>query len=421
MRDKDLYQKILGIEAPWGVTEVELDVKDLRQGEVRVHVTGSTERWACPECGELCPGYDHVSRRWRHLDTCQYPTILVALVPRVQCPQHGVRQVRVPWGEPGSRFTALFEALIIDWLKEASVAAVARQLRLSWHEVDGVMARAVRRGRQRRTRKLPVRLGVDETSFQRRHEYVTVVTDHDGKVVVHVADGRGRDSLDRFYEDHSQAERAAVESVTMDMWAPYIESTREHIPEAEKKIAFDKFHVAQHLGEAVNKVRRQEDKTLRSQDDKRLKATKHDWLRNPDRFSAEGWDRFEPLRRSKLKTARAWAIKEFAMTLWAYRSRGWALRAWERWYRWAIRSRLEPVKKVARMVQRHLEGILTAVVKGITNARAESVNAKIQWLKYTARGFRNRDRFRNAIYFHLGGLDLYPVGVTTSGPTHEKA
>lgn len=416
MRDKDLYEKILGIEAPWSVTEVELDLK---QGEVRVHVADTSERLTCPECGKPCPGYDRLPRRWRHLDTCQYRTMLVALVPRVECPEHGVRQIQVPWGESGSRFTALFEALIIDWLKEASVAAVARQLRLSWHQVDGVMTRAVRRGLLRRKSRLPARLGVDETSFKRRHEYVTIVTDHDGKVVVHVADGRGRDCLDTFYQGYSPAERKAVESVTMDMWAAYIESTRAYIPEADSKIAFDKFHVAQHLGAAVDKVRRQEHKVLNKEGDEQLKATKYLWLRNPDGFSAEGWQRFEPLRTSNLRTARAWAIKEFAMALWNYRHLGWARRGWQRWYSWAIRSRLEPIKKVARMVKNNLTGILTAVVKGITNARAESINAKIQWLKYTARGFRNRDRFRNAIYFHLGGLDLYPAG--TSGAAHTKA
>ena len=417
MRDKDLYEKILGLEAPWSVTEVELD---LPKGEVRIHVADSSQHWTCPECSKPCPGYDRLPRRWRHLDTCQYRTLLVALVPRVECPEHGVRQIRVPWGETGSRFTALFEALIIDWLKEASVAAVARQLRLSWHQVDGVMARAVRRGLKRRQRRLPTRLGVDETSFKRRHEYVTVVIDHDAKVVTHVADGRGRDVLDRFYQEHSLAEREAVESVTMDMWVSYIESTREYIPQAETKIAFDKFHVAQHLGGAVDRVRRQEHRTLHREGNEQLKATKYFWLRNPEEFTAEAWKRFEPLRSSSLRTARAWAIKEFAMTLWSYRHRGWARRAWQRWYSWAIRSRLEPIKKVARLVQRHLEGILTAVVNGITNARAESVNAKIQWLKYTARGFRNRARFHNAIYFHLGGLDLYPAGVATSGATHTK-
>ena len=419
MRDKDLYQRILGLEAPWAVTEVELDLKDLRKGEIRVHVAGSAEQWPCPECGRLCPGYDHLPRRWRHLDTCQYPTILVAMVPRVNCPDHGVKQIRVPWGEPGSRFTALFEALIIDWLKEASVAAVARQLGLTWHEVDGVMSRAVRRGLARRPPKLPRQIGVDETSFQRRHEYVTVIIDREAKVVSHVADGRGREVLDAYYESHPLAEREAVLSVTMDMWGPYIASTYEHIPSAETKIAFDKFHVAQHLGNAVDKVRRQEHGALRAEGDEQLTKTKYLWLSNPDELTAEAWQRFEPLRRSSLKTARAWAIKEYAMRLWSYRRPAWAQRAWLRWYSWAIRSRLEPIKKVARMVKTHLDGIVTAVVKGITNARSESVNAKIQWLKYTARGFRNRERFRNAIYFHLGGLDLYPAGA--SGGAHTKA
>ncbi|MBW8876541.1 MAG: ISL3 family transposase [Acidobacteria bacterium] len=416
MRDKDLYQRILGLEAPWAVTEVELDLKDLRKGEIRVHVAGSAEQWPCPECSRLCPGYDHLPRRWRHLDTCQYPTILVAMVPRVNCPDHGVKQIRVPWGEPGSRFTALFEALIIDWLKEASVSAVARQLGLTWHEVDGVMSGAVRRGLARRTPKLPRQIGVDETSFQRRHEYVTVVIDREAKVVSHVADGRGREVLDAYYESHPLAQREAVLSVTMDMWGPYIASTYEHIPSAETKIAFDKFHVAQHLGTAVDKVRRQEHRVLRAEGDEQLTKTKYLWLSNPDELTDEAWQRFEPLRRSSLKTARAWAIKEYAMSLWSYRRPAWAQRAWQRWYSWAIRSRLEPIKKVARMVKTHLDGIVTAVVKGITNARSESVNAKIQWLKYTARGFRNRERFRNAIYFHLGGLDLYPAGV--SGATH---
>lgn len=418
MRDKELYEKILGIEAPWTVSEVELDLK---KGEVRVHVVAdSSERWSCPECGTPSPGYDHLPRHWRHLDTCQYRTLLQAMVPRVQCPEHGVRLIRVPWGERGSRFTALFEALVIDWLKEASISAVARQLRLPWNQVDGVMRRAVRRGLLRKERKLPVHLGVDETSFQRRHEYVTVIIDHDAKEVVHVADGRGRDSLDTFYQAHDPEQRQAVTSVTMDMWSPYIESTRQYIPEAETKIAFDKFHVAQHLGQAIDRVRREEHKALRIEGDVQLKATKYLWLRNPEGMSPEVWKRFEPLRTSSLKTARAWAIKEFAMTLWSYRHLGWARKGWLRWYNWAIRSRLEPVKKVARMVKNHLDGILIAVVKGITNARAESINAKIQWLKYTARGFRNRDRFRTAIYFHLGGLNLYPAGASrTAGYPHK--
>jgi len=409
MRDKELYRRILGIEEPWGVADVELQ---LERGEVLVHVVNREQRPPCPECGHPSPGYDSRARSWRHLDTCQYRTILMVMVPRVRCPEHGVRQVRVPWAEPGSPFTALYEALIIDWLQEASTAAVARLLGLSWKQVDGVMGRAVQRGLARRKRELPAHIGVDETSFQKRHEYVTAVCDQDKDIVVHIADGRERESLDGFYREFTEEKREAVESVAMDMWGPYIASTEEFIPGAEKKIAFDKFHVAQHLGDAVDKVRREEHKALKEQGDERLKGSKYLWLQNPDHVSDERWAAFEPLRESSLKTARGWAIKEVAMQLWAYRRRGWARRAWNRWYQWAIRSQLEPIKEVARMIKRHLEGILTAIVRRVTNARAEGINAKIQWIKYTARGFRNRDRFRNAIYFHLGGLDLYPAGLS---------
>ena len=111
--------------------------------------------------------------------------------------------------------------------------------------------------------------------------------------------------------------------------------------------------------------------------------------------------------------ARAWAIKELATRLWDYRSRGWAIRMWRRWYGWAIRSRLEPIKKVARMIKRHWDGVIDAVLSKVTNARSEATNAKIQWIKRLGCGYRNRERFRNAIYFHLGGLDLYPDRLVT--------
>ena len=408
MHDKELYSKILGIEAPWKVTDIELDQ---REREVRVHLANEESRPSCPECGKSCPGYDSRRRRWRHLDTCQYRTILVADVPRIECPEHGVVQVRVPWGEPGSRFTALMEALAIDWLKEASLSAVSRMLGLSWKEVATIQDRAVQRGLSRRTLELPAQLGVDETSFQKRHEYVTVVCDRSRDVVVHVADGRGRETLEDFLKAFPEESRSQVESVTMDMWAGYIAATQAQIPEAESKIAYDKFHVAQHLGKAVDKVRREEHRSLLATGSESLKGSKYLWLKNPEGMSPERRETLDALRMCALKTARAWGLKELAMSLWHYRHRGWARKAWKKWYSWAIRSRLEPMRKVARMVRAHLEGILNAIVLGVTNARAEGINAKIQWLKFNARGFRNRERFRNAIYFHLGGLDLYPEGL----------
>ena len=114
------------------------------------------------------------------------------------------------------------------------------------------------------------------------------------------------------------------------------------------------------------------------------------------------------MRHCSLKAGRAWAIKDAARWLWSYTSRAWATKAWKSWIGWAQRSQLEPMRKAARTVRDHLWGIVNAIVLGVTNATAESTNARIQKLKSRACGFRNRERFRNAIYFHLGGLDLYP-------------
>jgi transposase len=415
MRDRDLYARILNLQAPWTVADVELDLKG---EEVRVRLEASASAdLRCPQCDRVAGRYDSRERRWRHLDTCQLKTVLVADVPRVKCEEHGVHQVKVPWADPGSGFTAMFEALAIDWLKEASIKAVAGVLRLSWDEADGIQGRAVARGLARRERVVPTRLGLDETSFQKRHEYVTVLTDRTTGNVVHVADDRKQATLEAFLDTLTAEERTLIESVAMDMWGPYIAAVKAKVPGAERKIAFDKFHVASHLGDGVNDVRKQEHRALLAAGDTTLTRTKHLWLQNPANMKAERWEEFTSLRESALKTARAWALKETAMGLWRYRSLAWAKKAWKAWLGWALRSQLEPMKKKARMIREHLWGILNAVVTGTTNALAESVNAKIQWIKRMACGFRNRERFRNAIYFHCGGLNRYPAALQPAHTT----
>ena len=409
MRDIDLYTQILGIQSPWRVAGVEVDMPG---GEVLIRVEREADApLCCPTCGRQAPGYDSRRRRWRHLDTCQYKTILEADVPRVRCPEHGVLTTVVPWAEPGSGFTALFEALVIDWLQEASTAAVARLLGLSWNAIDGIMQRAVKRGLKRRGEVCARHLGVDETSFRKRHDYVTIVSDQEAGTVLHVGEDRTKADLKRWYDSLSQASLEAIESVSMDMWPAFINATLETVPGAGEKVAFDKFHVAKHLGEAVDKVRRQEHKKLMAEGRSDLKGTKYDWLYNPKNMSRRQKQRFKALRDSTLKTARAWALKELAMSLWGYASKTWAHKGWKRWLSWAVRCRLEPIKKVAQTIKEHLWGILNAIVLKVSNGPAEGLNSRIKAIKIRSHGFRNKQRFANAIYFHLGGLDLYPEGV----------
>jgi transposase len=407
MQDHELYRRILGIEAPWFVDSVELK---LERGEIHVHLRHrELSDWPCPECGAACRLYDHqAERQWRHLDTCQYQTILHAEPPRSECSEHGVRVVRLPWAEPASRFTALFEALAIEWLKAASQKAVAGLMKLSWDEVHGIMERAVKRGLERRKAEVVGQIGVDEKAFRKGHSYVTLVNDLIRGRVLYVAEDRRQSSLEGFWETLTAEQVSGIEAVAMDMWDPYMDSVREHVPEAEGKIVFDKFHIAKHLGHAVDQVRRKENKTLRAAGDDRLAGTRYDWLRNPAAMEPKDRKEFAELRNSGLKTARAWALKEAAMAVYQYIYERPARKHFRWWHGWAVRSRLKPIIGVAQMLKRRFENIITYLRHRVTNASSESINAKIQWVKYTARGFRNKKNFVHAIYFHCGGLDLAP-------------
>jgi transposase len=341
-------------------------------------------------------------------------------VPRVECDEHGVRQVRVPWAEERARFTALFEALVIDWLLATeSIAAVAKGLRLSWDEVAGIRERAVARGLKKRGRAaLPATIGVDETSIKRGHEYITVVNALSEARVLEVIDDRTQASLDSFYSQYDAEELGVIESVAMDMWAAYIASTRKHLSGADEKIVFDKFHIMQHLGSAVDKVRRSESRTLRADGDHRLSKTRYLWLTHPERLHGEARERIDALRHGTLRTARAFRYKEHAAHLWGYVRRGMAERMWKQWLNGALRCRLEPIRRVARMIRDYWYGVMNAATSDITNAMSESVNSHIQRIKKRACGFRSRKRFREAILFHLGRLDLYPQSIQFA---HSKA
>jgi len=189
-------------------------------------------------------------------DTMQFTTWIEADVPRVECATHGVRQIRIPWAEPGSQFTALFERLAIDLLRECSRTGAGRLLRITWDEAWGIKGRAVKRGLARRSAEVVPHVGVDEKAIAKRHRYLTLVADLDRNRVLYVADDRKQESLDGFWPTLTPAQRAGITAVAMDMWEPYVQSTRQALPEANAKIVFDKFHVVKHLHEAVDHVRR---------------------------------------------------------------------------------------------------------------------------------------------------------------------
>jgi transposase len=406
MQDTELYQQILGLKAPWKVARIELKVKEQR---VDLWIQyGEEAKFPCPECGQPSPVRGHRERVWRHLDSCQFATYVHCEVPRVQCGDHGVRQVKVPWSEPGSQFTAFFERLAIDLLRECSVEGAARILGISWDEAFGIQKRAVHRGLARKPAERLRRIGIDETAARRGHRYLTVVADLERNRVEFVTEDRKTESIDRSYQTRPKEIWEQVEAIAMDMWEPYYTSTVAHVPGAVDKIVFDRFHIMQHLGKAVDQVRRREHgEFLKAGQESPLTKTKYWWLFSLEHVPEERVGDFHALLQKNLKVGRAWTIKETLREMWKYRYAGTARKFFAEWYSWAVRSRLAPIKKVAQMLRTHLKNIVTYAKHRITNAVTEGINAKIQAIKKTACGFRNMEHFKIAIYFHCGGLDLY--------------
>lgn len=408
MKDADLLAKVLGIVPPWRVSSVELKTDEARIDIFLEHDKGV--RWECPKCGRLSGVRDHTAERtWRHLDMCQFQTFLHARIPRIECPEHGVLQVKVPWAEERSRFTALMERLIIDVLTECStVSGAKRLLRITWDEAWHVMEKAVARGLCRKKDVVPRYIGIDEKAYKKGHSYITVVCDSINGTVEYIADGRKIESLAEYYQKYSREQLEKIKAITMDMWEPFFTATLQYVPEATGKIVHDKFHVMQHIGDAVDKVRKQENRELLAQKDTRLKGTKYTWLYREDNIPDKHRPTLESLKSSTLKVAKAWAMKESFPHIWDYLRKGNALNFAKGWLKWVTRSKLKPMQEVGALIKRHVANIVTYCKHRITNGVAEGLNSKIMTVKRKACGYRNREHFKTAIYFFCGGLDLYP-------------
>lgn len=399
------YGLLLGIQEPWKVKEAKLEMA-LKLVDIEV-VYDEQMPVKCPSCKRECRRYGMAPERtWRHLDVMQFETRIRAKVPRCECAEHGVLTLTPPWAEPGSRFTLMFEAFAIAvLLASGTVKQAAQLLGMDWDGVQSIMEKAVARGLIRRSTEEVVRIGLDEKSFGKGQDYVSVMTDHGQRRVLEVVPARTEAAAVCLLKSLPEEQLNKVEAVSLDMGAGFIAAVKETIPDA--KIVHDRFHVSQHLNEAVDKVRREEHRKLLEKGDKSLTDTKFLWLQG----AAPKGDKalsFEELCSRDLKTANAWAYKEMFVEFWNQPSSAKALAFFEEWYAEVMATKLEPIKKVAEMLLSHLVGILNYFDHKITNALAEGFNSRIQALKAAARGFRSFKNYRTRILFFCGKLDLAP-------------
>ena len=406
MQDVELFELLLDIKKPWVVSNIDIDL-ELKKVLLLVEYPKKIKA-LCPKCKKECPVNNRNTKRsWRHLDVMQFETTIECAIPRINCQEHGILTIDVPWAEAKNRYTFSFEKFAIHVLQNAATLDSAKNmLRLSWDEVHGVMRRAVERGLKNRVQENLTYIGIDEKSFLTGHKYITVLHNNETGKVIDVIQDRTEEAATKLLNKIPEDKRDSIEAVTMDMWPAYMNSVNSVLPDAD--IVHDKFHIKGYLNKAVDIVRRKEHAELLKEKDETLKKTKYLWLKNTENLTENQDLLFKELMLMHLNVGKAWSIKESFGNFWDYKYKAWANRFFNKWFFWATHSKLEPIIKVAYMLKNHFEGIITYIKHKITNSVAEGINSKIQAIKTSARGFRNFDNFRYAILFHCGGLELNP-------------
>jgi len=374
-----------------------------------VDVKPTWRRPRCSGCGRRCPGYDQQrGRTWRHLDLAGMLLHLRYDTRRVECRRCGILVELVPWAEIGSWFTRPFEDHVGYLAQRCDQTTVSKQMRIAWATVGDIVQRVVARRQDGDPLDGLTIIGVDELSYRRHHEYVTVVVDHGGGKVVWAHEGKNADTLLAFFDELGLERCKKLEAVTIDMSASYIKAVTQASPEAQ--IIFDRFHVQRLAHDALDEVRRAEVNQAETDAERRgLKGTRWALHKNPWNLTGLEHDKLSALPRANRRLYRGYLLKEALAGVLDRRQVNVAKRKLDEWISWALRSRLGPFRRVARTVRDHADGILAYVRSGLSNGRTEGLNGKIRTLTRRAYGFHSASGLIGLIKLCCSGIRLEPV------------
>jgi len=398
MRATTLLGKILGLKKT-RILEATFD--DL--GLV-VDVAPTTRAARCSGCHRrVSRAWDARERIWRHLDFAGMRVELRYRVRRVACESCGVKTELVPWAEHGSRFTRDFEDMVALLLQKVDKTTACTLMGIAWESTGAIAARVVaRRGPNDLIEGL-THIGIDEISYKKGHYYLTVVTDHIRRCVVWVGIGRNKETVGAFFAQLGKERAAKLRVVSLDMAQSYITAMREHAPQAVQ--VFDRFHVQRLAHDALDEVRREQMRELRGTDDARaIKHTRWALHKRPWNVSVKDDEKLCSVQQNNLPLYRAYLLKEMLADVLDRRQPHIARTLLNSWIGWAQRSQLQPFRKLAGTVRRHLDGIVEYVRTRMSNALAEGINSKIRVATKQAYGFRNPDSLKAMIYLRCSGV-----------------
>jgi len=401
MKETELIQIALMLTPPWKVAGCQFDINQKR---LDIHLDfAKGSRFSCPTCGQSdCAVHDTDQKSWRHLNFFQHETYMYARVPRIKCSKCGIRVIGVPWAREGSGFTLLFEAYIMLLAPSMPVKRIAELVSEHDTRLWRLLQHHVNEAREQADYSDVKQVGIDETSSKRGHNYVTIVVDLKESKSIFATEGKDNTTIGLFKDDLVKhgGDPEAIVDVSCYMSPAFIKGIEENLPNAQ--ITFDKFHIIKTLNTAVDEVRRQE-----QTGHPELKNTRYIFLKNPKNLTRKQEDKLGDLKLKdlNLKTMRAYHLRLNFQELWL-QPPDQAEHFLKKWYYWATHSRIEPMKKAAKTMKQHWDGILNWFKSGINNGILEGINSLVQAAKARARGYRTNDYLITMIYLITGKLQF---------------
>jgi transposase len=400
----ELFEVALGIAKPWYVQGVEFDAAK-KVLTITVDFVAGT-RFPAGGATGVHPVHDTQVKRLRHLNFFQHECFLEVRTPRVKLPDGKVVLVEPGWFGKLAGFTLLFEALVLAMAQQMTFSAVAKLVDESWHRVHAICSRYVELALAEADLSEVTAVAIDETSSRRGHNYLTIAADTDERKVVFVTEGKDAKTVAGFV-DWLTAHKGSPEQVRLvgiDMSPAFIKGVTEHLPSA--RITFDKFHVVAHASAAVDQMRRLEQRT-----DPSLKGLRWTLLKDRGRLSDESRADLDALvaQTATKRTARAWLYREHLRDILERKQINVVSAMLKQWCTNVLRSKVEPMKEVARMIRKHFDGIVAWTQTRQTNGYIEALNGLFQAAKRKARGYTRFETMRTVLFLIAGKLDFMRI------------
>lgn len=396
-----LFEKALNIADPWYVNGVDFDAEQ-RALTIKIDFVAGT-KFAHPSADGFHPVHDTVQKAYRHLNFFQHTCQLEVRVPRVKLPDGKVVLISPPWAGQLSGLTLLFEALIMTFCQHMPFDSAAKLTGESYHRVRAVCGKYVDLAVEASDLSGLTQIAVDETSKERGHRYLSIFADAEERKVIHVTEGKDSKTVESFVshlETHG-GDADNISSVSMDMSVAFIKGVDEYMPNARK--TFDKFHIIQHANDAVSAMRK-----IEVESDPSLKGLRNALLKGRENLTDNQQVSIEGLTANltTCRTARAWQMKENLRDILDRKQINVVEAMLKSWCNGVMRSKVGPMKKVAKMIREHWDGVIAWAQTRQSNGFLEAINGLFQAAKRKARGYTRMDTMRIVIFLIAGKLDF---------------